>query len=269
MVTDVSGNVISQHHYMPFGEEIPFVAQGTTNKRQFTGHERDAESGLDYMLARYYSSSLARFMAVDPGNDTRLENPQSWNKYTYVRNNPIAYVDPYGMNSMPRPYNVPPWKWKDPCAGRVMCAETGDSGGQGSPGDDGGGDDPTEGFAPPGSYVESITVTAAPDEEPSPSPAMGGFNRLDRSPPPPKGGPPRVTPYSPLPEEPYPAPGTNELMKQRGIGYQLWQLLGRGLYWLRGGGPLVGPIIVFPNPCFANPAGPGCGGSPDTPSGGA
>jgi hypothetical protein len=48
------------------------------------------------MVARYYSSSLARFMAVDPGDDTDLENPQSWNKYAYVRNNPIKNTDPTG-----------------------------------------------------------------------------------------------------------------------------------------------------------------------------
>jgi hypothetical protein len=34
------------------------------------------------MMARYYSSSLGRFMAVDPGDDTDAENPQSWNKVT-------------------------------------------------------------------------------------------------------------------------------------------------------------------------------------------
>jgi RHS repeat-associated protein len=48
------------------------------------------------MMARYYSSSLGRFMAVDPGDDTGLENPQSWNKYAYVRNNPVGANDPNG-----------------------------------------------------------------------------------------------------------------------------------------------------------------------------
>jgi hypothetical protein len=48
------------------------------------------------MMARYYSSSLGRFMAVDPGRDTKLEDPQSWNKYTYVRNNPLKFTDPDG-----------------------------------------------------------------------------------------------------------------------------------------------------------------------------
>jgi prolyl-tRNA synthetase len=48
------------------------------------------------MFARYYSSGLARFLAVDPGNDTELGDPQSWNKYAYVRNNPIKFLDPNG-----------------------------------------------------------------------------------------------------------------------------------------------------------------------------
>lgn len=48
------------------------------------------------MVARYYSSSLGRFMAVDPGDDTALEDPQSWNKYAYVRGNPVRFRDPDG-----------------------------------------------------------------------------------------------------------------------------------------------------------------------------
>jgi len=35
-------------------------------------------------------------MAVDPGDDTDPEDPQSWNKYAYVRNNPLRYIDPSG-----------------------------------------------------------------------------------------------------------------------------------------------------------------------------
>ncbi len=57
------------------------------------------EPQANLMLARYYSSSLGRFMAVDPGDDTAAEDPQSWNKYAYVRNNPLAYLDPTGEES--------------------------------------------------------------------------------------------------------------------------------------------------------------------------
>src|SRR5207249_1735397 len=45
VVTDSSGNKVSEHHYMPFGEELPVQAQASPSTRQFTGHERDSESG--------------------------------------------------------------------------------------------------------------------------------------------------------------------------------------------------------------------------------
>ncbi len=94
ILTDGSGIRVQGQHFLPFGEEMPIEAG--LNSRKFTGHERDSETGLDYMVARYYSSSLGRFMAADPGDDTELENPQTWNKYTYVRNNPLSFFDPDG-----------------------------------------------------------------------------------------------------------------------------------------------------------------------------
>jgi RHS repeat-associated protein len=75
-------------------------AEVGTNTRKFTGHERDAETGLDYMMARYYSAPLGRFLAVDPGDDTDPKDPQSWNKYTYVRNNPLKTIDPTGTDGI-------------------------------------------------------------------------------------------------------------------------------------------------------------------------
>ena len=68
-------------------------------RQKFTGKERDTESGLDYMGARYYGSSIGRFTLPDPGriNFKHLINPQKWNKYTYVLNNPLAYFDPDGQ----------------------------------------------------------------------------------------------------------------------------------------------------------------------------
>lgn len=88
-------------------------------RHQFTGKERDNETGLDYFGARYYSSAQGRFTSPDPRNiifekdrgktaeerarilNDFLFNPQNWNQYSYVRNNPLAYRDPDGKCSAP------------------------------------------------------------------------------------------------------------------------------------------------------------------------
>lgn len=64
-----------------------------------TGKERDAESGNDYFDARYYASSMGRFLSPDPAGvrAIKLANPQTWNWYAYTLNNPLRYTDPTGM----------------------------------------------------------------------------------------------------------------------------------------------------------------------------
>ena len=52
--------------------------------------------GNDYMHARYYSPNLGRFLSVDPVGGT-VGSSQSWNRYSYVLNNPIVLVDPRGL----------------------------------------------------------------------------------------------------------------------------------------------------------------------------
>jgi RHS repeat-associated protein len=56
--------------------------------------------GLDYFGARYFSSGQGRFTSVDPAGVTlsRLVDPQQFNRYSYVRNNPLKYVDPDGRD---------------------------------------------------------------------------------------------------------------------------------------------------------------------------
>jgi len=69
---------------------------------KFTGKERDAESGLDYMFARYYNSATGRFLSpdwsakVEPVPYAKLDDPQSLNLYSYVGNNPVGRADPDG-----------------------------------------------------------------------------------------------------------------------------------------------------------------------------
>jgi RHS repeat-associated protein len=79
------------YDYLPFGE--PVGSTSTTTSHKFTGHERDAESGLDFMQARYYFSPSGRFSTVDPENaGAKHSDPQSWNAYAYARNNPVVFV---------------------------------------------------------------------------------------------------------------------------------------------------------------------------------
>lgn len=79
---------------------------GTSNVIGFTGKERDAETGLDYFGARYMSAAQGRFTSPDPKLFLdAVYDPQSWNKFGYVRNNPLRLVDPDGED------------WKDVAGG--------------------------------------------------------------------------------------------------------------------------------------------------------
>ena len=97
MEFDGMGLPVAMSQFTPFGTEINPPA--ATDHYKFTGKERDIESGLDSFGARYYSSNMGRFMSPDwsdspvpiPFGD--LNDPQSLNLYSYVRNNPISGVD--------------------------------------------------------------------------------------------------------------------------------------------------------------------------------
>jgi RHS repeat-associated protein len=112
LVLDETGTVKERIDYLPFGEEIatpiggraaPYTAFAyPTNPdieaQKFTGKERDAETGLDFFGARYFSGPQGRFSSVDPVIVTpaRTEDPQRFNLYSYARNNPFSFIDPDG-----------------------------------------------------------------------------------------------------------------------------------------------------------------------------
>jgi RHS repeat-associated protein len=111
MITDQSGNPVARHDYLPFGVEIPAGYAGRSNawgttdnvSTKFTGQERDTETssvGLDFFQARYHGSAQGRFLSPDPmGNFVAtVADPQSWNMYSYARNNPLTLVDPTGLD---------------------------------------------------------------------------------------------------------------------------------------------------------------------------
>jgi len=83
--------------YYPFGGERPITNGGVNVPFKFTGKERDSESGLDNFGARYTSSDFGRFLSPDPDNaGASDDDPQSWNAYAYVSDNPLNMTDPDG-----------------------------------------------------------------------------------------------------------------------------------------------------------------------------
>ena len=108
LITDGSGNTTECEDYLPFGQQIQAgvdgrsaVCFGVANplpEKMFTGKERDVNTGLDYFGARYLSDMQGRFMSSDPLlNSGHPSNPQTWNRYSYVLNNPLRMVDPAGL----------------------------------------------------------------------------------------------------------------------------------------------------------------------------
>jgi RHS repeat-associated protein len=114
LVTDSQGSVLERHDFEPFGHELMGTEGGwrssvagygvtpTSVRQQFTGKERDGETGLDYFGARYFSSAQGRWTSPDwspiprPVPYATLADPQTFNLYSYVRNNPLSRIDPDG-----------------------------------------------------------------------------------------------------------------------------------------------------------------------------
>lgn len=95
VVTSAAGTVLATYAYRPFGEEITAPLSGP----HFCAMEKDASSGNHYDHARYFRSVRARFLSPDVLSGTP-EDPASWNRYTYARNNPLKYVDPDGKDAV-------------------------------------------------------------------------------------------------------------------------------------------------------------------------
>ena len=112
LVLDSSGNVLGRQAHLAFGEE--FAESGTQEKHHFTSYEAETESATDYAVNRQYSQTVGRFGSADPYQaSSYLVNPQSWNRYSYVANDPIHNVDPLGL--------LERYPTLDPCCSAEHC----------------------------------------------------------------------------------------------------------------------------------------------------
>jgi RHS repeat-associated protein len=94
--TDQSGNRIQHYEYMVFGQDR-FTESSTafSLSRRFTGQILDEDTGLYFYGGRYYDPVLGRFIQPD-STIPDLFDPQAYNRYSYVFNNPLKYFDPTG-----------------------------------------------------------------------------------------------------------------------------------------------------------------------------
>lgn len=111
IITDQFGQVKSRRDFMPFGEDI-FQNVGASRtaslgyssnqddiRQKFTGYQKDSETQLDFAEARMYENRFGRFTAIDPLLASgKSGNPQTFNRYVYVGDNPVNLTDPLGLD---------------------------------------------------------------------------------------------------------------------------------------------------------------------------
>jgi RHS repeat-associated protein len=94
-LTNSSATKTDGYTYDAFG--APTHSTGSSAQPfQFTGQQTDADSGLQYLRARYYDPGTGRFLGQDPLTGS-MRNGQTQNPYPYVVNSPTNWTDPTGM----------------------------------------------------------------------------------------------------------------------------------------------------------------------------
>jgi RHS repeat-associated protein len=98
IITDEDGEATSLTEYYPYGStsnEQLLDPEAELPDYKFTGKELDASTGFYYYGARYYDPQIGRFISADTIVQAPYD-PQSLNRYSYCRNNPVKYIDPSG-----------------------------------------------------------------------------------------------------------------------------------------------------------------------------
>ena len=92
VITNSTAGVVENTIYSPFGEEL---SGGNVDVKGYTGQFDDEATGQMYYGARYYKPGIGMFVQGDP--ELKFYDPQFFNRYAYVRNNPYRFIDPTGF----------------------------------------------------------------------------------------------------------------------------------------------------------------------------
>jgi RHS repeat-associated protein len=102
--TDYTGATAVSYYSLPWGDGYSATTpegQSNQDNLHFATLDQDAESGTSHATFRQASTTLGRWMSPDPySGNYDATNPQSMNRYSYVLNNPLAYVDPDGTTGV-------------------------------------------------------------------------------------------------------------------------------------------------------------------------
>jgi len=180
LTSTASRTMYSSAAYAPFGEQYATYPSVGAADASYTGQDSDTVSSLYDFPARRQSSSQGRWISPDPAGRAAvvLTNPQSWNRYAYVNNNPLRLIDSSGLCGEEVAANRggvqahdatcdPP---TDGGGGDSGAGGDGGAGGGDAGGGDGGNDSGGLGIDPGCSDANCVTVTA-PD--PSNDPCVG------------------------------------------------------------------------------------------------
>jgi RHS repeat-associated protein len=99
MRTAYNGSVYATFTSLPFGDAQTTASGSDGDAYHFAGLDEEIESSTDHAQFRQYNPAQGHWMSPDPYSGSyRWRNPQSFNRYTYALNNPLALIDPLGLD---------------------------------------------------------------------------------------------------------------------------------------------------------------------------